>query len=174
MKHFFRLFLGIIILFFFQTHAFCAENVRIGVIDIQKLQQNSSSFQKIKKALEKKFQVLQRKLEKERAEIKKLEESLKKQSMMLSLDARMEKRRELEKKIRYFKYLQNESAQEAKYMEMEARRKVIKAVEKVVDRIAKKKRYTMIVEKRTVGLVYYNNTIDITDEIIKAYDKLKK
>jgi Skp family chaperone for outer membrane proteins len=32
----------------------------------------------------------------------------------------------------------------------------------------------MIMERRTIGLLYYDNAIDITDQVIKAYDQLKK
>jgi outer membrane protein len=174
MKKCFGLFVVIIFVVCFQTHAFCADTYKIGVIDVMKLQEKSKSFQKVRKALREKFVALEKKLEKERNEVIKLEQELKKQNMMLSLDAREDKRKDLEKKMRHFRYLQNETAEEAKSLELEARKKVIKEIEKVVDKIGKKKGYVIILERRTVGLIYYKDAIDLTDEVTEAYDKAMK
>ena len=100
-----------------------------------------------------------------------LEDELRKQSMMLSLDAREDKQKQLEKKSRYFKFLQNEYTQEMKDAELEARRRVTKEVAKAVKDIGKKKGYLVILDKGTLGLLYAEETIDITDEVIRAYDR---
>lgn len=171
MKKIFGLFVGFIFVFSFLTNAFCEETYKIGVIDVLKLQEESKAFQKIRQDLKEKFVALERKLEKERNEVLKLEEELKKQSMMLSLDAKQDKRRDLEKKMRRFKFLQNETAEEAKALELDTRRDVIKKIENVVDKIAKKEGYSIILERRTVGLIYYKDAIDLTDKVTKAYDK---
>jgi outer membrane protein len=171
MKKFFVLFVGITFILFSLTHAFCADNGKIGVIDVMKLQEKSKAFQKVRKGLQEKFVAMEKKLEKERNEVIKLEQELKKQSMMLSLDAKEDKRQDLEKKIRRFKFMQSETAEEAKALELEARKKVIKEIEKVVDKIGKKEGYVIILERRTVGLIYYKDAIDLTDEVTKAYDK---
>ena len=47
-------------------------------------------------------------------------------------------------------------------------------LKKVVAKIAKDEGYTLIFEKRGVGLVFASDAIDITDKVIKAYDRLKK
>lgn len=167
----FGLFVSITFMFFFLTPVFCADPVKIGVIDVLKLQEQSKAFQKIRQDLKKKFDVLEEKLNKEREEVIKLEQELKKQSMMLSLDAKQDKRRDLEKKMRRYKFLQNETAEEAKALEMDARKEVIKRIEKVVDKIAKNEGYTIILERRAVGLIYYNDAIDLTDKVTAAYDK---
>jgi len=104
--------------------------------------------------------------------VAKLDEELKKQSMMLSLDAQEDKKRELEKKQRQFKFMYDEFSQEMKDTEMEAIKKVMKELEKVVEKIGEKEGYTIILERRTLGLLYFNNTIDLTDRVTDAYDKL--
>jgi outer membrane protein len=174
MKKLFGLFVGFIFVFSFLTNAFCEETSKIGVIDVLKLQEESKAFQQIRQDLKEKFIALEKKLEKERDEVLKLEEELKKQSMMLSLDAKQDKRRDLEKKMRRFKFLQNETAEEAKALELDARRDVIKKIENVVNKMAKKEGYSIILERRTVGLIYYKDAIDLTDRVTKAYDKEMK
>jgi outer membrane protein len=94
--------------------------------------------------------------------------------MMLSLDAQEDKQRELDKKRRYYKYLQDDFSQEIKTLEVETIKKTMKELETVVKGIAQKKGYTLIFERRTLGLMYYDPSVDITEEIIKGYDKIKQ
>jgi outer membrane protein len=122
-------------------------------------------------ALKKKFDDMQQKLNDERNALSKLDEEFKKQSMMLSLDAQEDKKRELEKKQREYKFLYDEYTQEMKDTEVEAMKKIMKELQKILDKIGEKEGYTIILEQRTVGLMYFNKALDLTDRVIDAYDK---
>jgi len=162
------------ILSFLPSTVLGAEITKIGVVDILKFQQNSRAFQKTRGVLKNKFDAMQRKLDEEKRALIKLEEEFKKQSMMLSLDAREDKKKELEKKRRYYKYLHDDFTQEWKDAEIEATKKIVRELEKVFDRIGDKEGYLLIIRKRTPGLIYYKDNIDITDRITEAYDRMKQ
>jgi len=170
MKRIGLLFICFSVLFCFQQESARAETVKVGVLNMKRLQQNSAKFQKIREELKEKFNALQKKLDAERAQISKIEEELQKQSMMLSLDAKEGKEMELGKRSRHYKYMYEEVTQEMKNAEYEATRKVGKEIEKIVEKIAQTEGYSLILEEGTVGLVYYNNALDITDRVTKAYD----
>jgi outer membrane protein len=172
MKRLLCLFLGLSIVFLFQSSQAASQSTKIGVVDLDKFQKNSKVFQKAAAGMKQKFEDLQKKLDEERAAVTRLEEDFKKQSMMLSLDAQEDKKRELEKKRRYYKYLYEEYTQQMKDSEMEAIRKIMKELEKVVEKIGEQEGYTVILERRTLGLVYYNKAVEITDRVIEAYDKM--
>ena len=174
MKKLLILMVGVVLILGFQHQAFCAGSNKFGVVDIEKFQEQSKSFQNIKEDLQQKFTSLQKKLDEKRDELIEIENELKKQSMMLSLDAKEDKAKELEKKRRHFKYLADDFTQEMKQAQLEARQSLGKELEKVVEKIGKKEGYTLIMERRTVGLVYFDNALDITDQVIKEYDKMKK
>jgi outer membrane protein len=154
-----------------QPTTLAAQTVKVGVVDLQKLQKNSKAFQKASLGVKKKFDDMQQKLNDERNALAKLEDEFKKQSMMLSLDAQEDKKRELEKKQRQFKFMYDEYSQDMKDTEMEAIKKVMKELEKIVEKMGEKEGYTIILERRTLGLLYFNNTIDLTDRVTDAYDK---
>ena len=172
MKGLIGVLLGLLTMVFLQPAPLAAQNVKVGVVDLQKFQKNSKAFQKASVGVKKKFDDMQLKLNDERNAVGKLDEELKKQSMMLSLDAQEDKKRELEKKQRQFKFMYDEFSQEMKDTEMEAIKKVMKELEKIVEKIGEKEGYTIILERRTLGLLYFNNTIDLTDRVTDAYDKL--
>ena len=172
MKGLIGVLLGLLTMVFLQPAPLAAQNVKVGVVDLQKFQKNSKAFQKASVGVKKKFDDMQQKLNDERNAVGKLDEELKKQSMMLSLDAQEDKKRELEKKQRQFKFMYDEFSQEMKDTEMEAIKKVMKELEKIVEKMGEKEGYTIILERRTLGLLYFNNTIDLTDRVTDAYDKL--
>jgi outer membrane protein len=163
--------LALLTIVFLQPAPLAAQTVKIGVVDLQKLQKNSKAFQKASAAVKKKFDDMQQKLNDERNALTKLDEEFKKQSMMLSLDAQEDKKRELEKRQRQFKFMYDEFTQEMKETEMDAIKKIMGELEKIVGKMAEKEGYTIILERRTLGLLYFNNTIDLTDRVTEAYDK---
>jgi len=173
MKQLLRFTVGMLIIFFFQYNAIGADTSKIGVVDIQKFQNNSSKFQKSSAGLKQKYEAMQKKLEGERTALRNLEEEFRKQSMMLSFDAKEDKKRELEKKSRYYKYLYDDYTQEMKYAEQEATQKIGKELEVIVQKIGEKQGYVLIIKKGTPGLIYFNNAIDMTDLVIKDYDAAK-
>jgi outer membrane protein len=154
-----------------QPAPLAAQAVKIGVVDLQKFQKNSKAFQKASLGVKKKFDDMQQKLTEERGAVAKLDEELKKQSMMLSLDAQEDKKRELDKKQRQFKFMYDEFTQEMKETEIDTMKKIMKDLEKIVEKMAEKETYTIILERRTLGLLYFNAAIDLTDRVTEAYDK---
>lgn len=169
MKKLFSVALVIGLFLILQQTAFC--NDKIGVVDMQVFQEKSKAFAVHRAKLKEKFESLQKKMEQERENLRKAEEEFRKQMMMLSLDAQEDKRRELEKKQRRYKYINNEYVQEMKEAEADATRTVGMEIGKVVEKIGKAKGYTIIIEKRAIGLIFWDDSIDITDEVIEAYDK---
>ena len=122
----------------------------------------------------KKLEDLQKKLDGEKKELLDLEEDFKKQSMMLSLDAQEDKKRELDKKKRYVKYIFEEYSQQMKDAEFEAAQQFMKEIKESVRRIAEKEGYIMVFEKRTPGLIVYDDKIDITDAVAREHDAQKR
>jgi outer membrane protein len=151
-----------------------AADLRIGVVDVKEFQEKSVAFQKIREQLKGKFEALQRKLEEEKEALMKLEEDFRKQSMMLSLGARDDKRNELEKKRRYYKYLYEDLSEQMKDAERDATRRVLQELEDVVNQIAAQEGFTLIMERNSPGMIYVDEAVKITDRVIQAYDNANK
>ena len=147
---------------------------KIGVLDLQRCFMESIEGKKIIQELRKKKDALQKRFDKKQNAFLKLQEELKKQSMMLSADARLSKEREFERMRRELKYTYDDLIGEMRQAEMEAKKVVFKEMEKVINEIGKKGDYFLIMERRAGGIMYYGKAVDITDEVIKAYDLRKK
>ncbi len=90
---------------------------------------------------------------------------------MLSEDAREKKERELRIEIGDFKALQKKYAEEFKETEGKLIVDIQKGLIELVNEFGKKGGYLLILEKREAGVLYFPQTIDITDVIIEQYNK---
>lgn len=174
MKYFLRFIPALMMLFFLHANALGAGSPKIGVLNMQKFQANSKSMKKQTDKLQQKYETMKNKLEGEVKALQKLEEEFKKQSLMLSLNAQEGKKREVERKKRYIQFLRNDFTQEMKQTDLENSKRILKELEKIVGKIAKDEGYTLIFERKGVGLIYAAEAIDITDQVTKAYDRLNQ
>ncbi len=170
MKLFGRLTLAFFFFSLFCGSAFAAP-AKIGIVDMEKFRKQSVSFQKTYAKMKKKADSMQAKLDQEKKALERMEQDFDKQKLMLSLDAQGDKQLALEKKKRYYKYLYDDFSFEMKAAEVETQKRIGTVLNTIVRKIGEKEGFTLIMEKRVPGLIYYNNVIDITDKVVQIYDK---
>jgi len=90
--------------------------------------------------------------------------------MMLSAEKRKEKESDYQKKVRDFKIFVSDSEKDMKAMEGEFLKKMLKDLEAVTSEFGKNGNYQLILEKRS-GIIFAEDSKDVTDALIKAYDK---
>ncbi len=169
MKNFFPFVFVIMIVLGFQHSAQAQNALKIGVVDIQKIQEESLAFEKERNKLKQVLEVKQKELVAEENALRKLQEDYQKQSMMLSLEAQEEKKREYDAKSRYYQYLKDDFTATAQQLQASAVTRLQIELSGVIRDIGLKGNYTIIVEKRAT--LYHEGVIDITPEVISAYDK---
>jgi outer membrane protein len=148
--------------------AFAISQVKIGVVNAQEILQKTKKGVEIQKRLEQLQQKKQNELQSKQEEIKKLEKEV--LSPALNQETREKKTLELQTKRknlkRYIEDAQNEiqRASRGELVELE------KAVMPLIDQIGKSKGFTIIFDITRPGIVYYDQAIDVTAEVIKAFD----
>ncbi len=143
----------------------------IAVINMQKVVRKSAAGRKAMEKLNKKFEKLQSELKKKQEEIKAFKEDLEKKGPLMSEEARAEKEREYKKMVRDFKEQSDDAQYEMRQAESKLMEPIFKVIENLVNRIGKEKGYALILEKNMPGVYYTGPGVDITDDVIKAYDK---
>jgi outer membrane protein len=151
-----------------------ADAVKIGIVDLQKCILDSIEGKRARSELQQKKDSMQKKLDERQNKLLELKKELEKQSMMLSLEAKEDKAKEFERQRREFKYFYDDITNQMRKAEAEVRKRLLGDLEKVVGDIGVKGQFTMIFERRSSGIMYHIKAIDITDEVIKAYDLTKK
>ncbi len=145
--------------------------IKIAVIDMQRVVRNSRPGKRVMERLNKKFESLQKKLEEKRKEIRAFKQDLERKAPLMSEDARIEKEREYKKKLRDFKDQSDDAQFEMRQEESKCMDPILKEIQKVVGQIGERDGYGLILEKNMPGIYYINPHIDISDQVIKAYDR---
>jgi len=164
----------LILLCFLPVSAIGADSVKIGTVDLQRCIMESIEGKKVKNELQKKKNSMQAKLDERQNKLLKLKNEIEKQSMMLSMDAKEDKAKDFERQRREFKYFYDDINNQMRKAETEVKKVLLEDLEKVVKDIGDKGNFTLIFERRSGGIMYMQKTVDITDEVIKAYDLTKK
>lgn len=166
-----------IITIFFVLFAFlnlqAADVVKIGLVDFQKVLDNSTAGKAAQAEINKKGETMEAEIRKMGEEVEALKNNLEREALVMSREAREEKERELRIKISDLRVLQNRHMQTFQETERELVQKIQKEVMDLVREIGAKEGYQLILERRESGAVYFINSMDITDQIIAAYNNKK-
>ena len=151
-----------------------AADLKIAYVDIQKAVNDSNAGKEAKKAITKDVEKFQRLVADKQKELQTLKESLDKQILMLTPDARANKEKEYQNKLREFQRWGEDTQNEVNQKRMEMERNISAALIKVIQKIGADEGYTVILERNENIVLFASKSIDITDRVIKAYDAQKK
>ncbi len=162
------LFLGLLC---FVSFAEAADVAKIGVVDFQKILQNSSAGKYAQAEINKKGKQMESELAKKGAGIEERKKQIEKESLVMSKEMREEKQREIRIQINDLKVMQKRYTREFKAFENRLVQRIRKDVIKIVNEMGKSGGYLMIVEKKTGEVIYIPTSVDVTDAFIQNYNK---
>jgi len=146
-------------------------NVLVGLVDIQKIMTNIEQGKDVQKKLEKSFNDKKAVLKKDEEKIKKAQEDYKKQSMVLADSARLTKEREIQELMMKLQNKTMEYQKEIQKMEQDLKKPILEKLRPLIDEVSKTNGVSMTFELSAAPIVYAENKKDLSDEVIKAYDK---
>ena len=151
-----------------------AEELKIGVVDLQKAMELSEAGQKAKAMFQKKVDRVQADLKAKQDELALLKEELDRQSVLLSDEARMEKQSSYQLGLKDFKRLYEDAQEELRREDAKLSEKILKDLQAVIEDYGKKNKFDLIMEKTQSGLLHRNSKLDVTSAIILLYDESKQ
>ncbi len=163
-----KLILGLMLL----TFSFPSfSSVLIGLVDIQKIITTIKEGKNVQKSLEKSFNEKKAVLKKDEEKIKKAQEDYKKQSMVLAEAARATKERELQEMMMKLQNKTMEFQREIQKMEQDMKKPILDKLRPIIDEVSKESKVAMTFELSAAPIVYAESKKDLTEDVIKAYDK---
>lgn len=146
-------------------------DTKIGYIDMQKAIQETGNGKKAKKELEDEFNKKKKELEKMEADIKKKGEDFEKRSGVMNEDARNKKQAELNADMRKYQETAGKAQMEIQKRERDLTQPIVTKLREILEGIAKKDDYTVILEKAENSVMWAKKDIDLTERVVKEYDK---
>ncbi|UCE78713.1 MAG: OmpH family outer membrane protein [Nitrospiraceae bacterium] len=168
MKKVFCLFM--LITLFMSVQPLYAADMKIGFVNLIKALNESESGKKAKTDLEFLINAIQKKVDEKGKTIEQLRADLEKQSSVLSEESRKSKEAELERLLRDYQRLVTDSQNDVKKKEGEFTANIIKELRKIIKKIGEEQGYTFILENTDGMVLYSQEALDLTDEVLKRYN----
>ena len=147
-----------------------AQTVKIGFVDLQRVLVGSKRGQEVLANLQAEKDAKQREIQAQEKEIRQIEVNLEKQRDAITEDARKDREREIRDRTRDLRRTVEDLDRSFSERGRDLQQRLVQEVATVVRDYGKEKGYLLIMEKRLSGVLYGSEAVDLTDEVIAAYD----
>lgn len=145
--------------------------IRVGYVDLQQALNSSSAGEKAKDSFKAEVERMEQVLEKRRAKVEKLKGELEKKALLLRDDERVALQRDYRQELRDFERLYKDSQEELKIRDRELTARILVELRQIVNAIGEQGDYSVILEGNNTVVLYGSKSIDLTEAVIKAYNK---
>ena len=145
--------------------------VVVGKVDIQKVLVTVNQGTAVRDQLKKSFDEKQKVLKDDEDKIRKLQDDYSKKASVLNEKEKAKKEKEIQDKIIAIQQKTQSYQKEIQDMEQKLKTPILENVKKIVDDVAKDAGVDMVYEAATAPILYAKEEKDLTDEVVKMYNK---
>jgi|SRR5579863_2300676 len=167
MRH--RLIIGVVLLAMAAAGTARAD-VRLAYVDIQRALNECRAGKQAKTDFRTRIEHLQSQLQREQEDVEGLKRQLEQKGALMQPDQRQNLEDDYAKKLRQFQDDYKNSRDELQQRDNEVTGAIVRDLATVVRQLGEKNGYTMVMEKGS--LLWAIPSIDITDQVIRAYDAM--
>ena len=151
-----------------------ADKVKIGIVDFKELVDNSEAGSLVKTEIKEKSEAFRSELNKNQADLKKMQQTYKRESVLWTEAQRREKQKFFQIELNRLKKLQLQKTKEFNEFRAELFNELKEKLVNYLETKGKDQGYALIMEKHTGEVLYADPSFDITQDILKQYDNIAK
>ncbi|MEE9501415.1 MAG: OmpH family outer membrane protein [Candidatus Aminicenantaceae bacterium] len=163
----------LVVLAILVTLGYSQQAVKIGVVNSQDVLEKSAEGKRVMAQIQDKDKQNQSRLGTLDEEIRKLETRINTQRLTLTNEAMMQLSSDLEKKRTERKRFGEDSLREMQEFTGRLFQRVQTELLPIIEQVGKEKNLDIILDLARSGAIYFNPTIDLTQEVITKYDASK-
>lgn len=152
------------------TPLFAADPAAIGYVDMQQVIERSKLGQKAHATLKEQFAEPQEALAKEEQAILQLQESTDRDSALMSEEELTKRKNEIKERVQKIQRSATTAQQELAREQAKLGAGIITPAKDVITKLAKEKGLGAVFERNQSGLLYIEDGLNLTDEVIKRLD----
>ena len=145
--------------------------VSVGKVDVQKVLITVNQGTAVRDQLKKSFDEKQKVLKDEEEKIKKLQDDYSKKASVINDKEKAKKEREIQEKIIAIQQKTAGFQKEIQDMEQKLKTPILERVKGIVDEVSKSADVDIVYEAATAPILFAKTEKDLTDEVVKAYNK---
>lgn len=147
---------------------------KIAIVSINRALNQSEAGKKSMNTIKNDINAKKKKLDAMKANLKKMRDEIEKQKNILSKEALQTKMSEIQTKFMELQQKAQQYDQELKQKEAEAVQKISTELSEMALSMAKKEKYDLLLENSQGQVMYAPNAKDLTDDLIKAYNRKRR
>ena len=169
-----RLWIGLVVVLMLVATPVVAAEMKVAFVDLQKALMECDAGQAAKVSMGQRVKEFQTTAQQRQEVLKKLNQELEKKRLMLSAEAKAEKERDYQQQTKDFQRFIKDAQEELQQEEARLGRNILEGLSKVIKALGDKEAYTLVLERSNGALLYADDSIDLTDKVIAAYNKAYK
>ncbi len=143
---------------------------KVAIVDLNRLLVESALGKASQTRLQEYFEAKQNELAQEYQALQREQGSLENQRSVLSMDAYTTRRNDLEQRMLRFRQRSEEAEATFKQMQTDETQGFLSQMAPIIKAIGDEGSYTFILRRTAPAVLYYNPTVDITDEVLRRLD----
>ncbi len=143
---------------------------KIGIIDLQMVIANSKAGKAAKSAFEAEFKQKQQIIESKSSQLEAMKNEFIQNGPVMNEVTRKQKAEQIDQLDKELQRSRADFRDELQKRDYELLEKILKDLDGILQSIGKSGGFTLIIEKTEGGVIYATPTIDITQQVIQAYD----
>jgi outer membrane protein len=147
-----------------------AEAGPIGYVDMQVLLDKSKMGQQAQQSLKEKFAPKQQELAEEEQSIRQLQQTLERDGPLMSKEESEKRKAEVQERIRAFQLKAAKAQQELVQEQGKVGKEIFVPAQAIIAAVAKDKQVSVVFERQQSGLIYIDESLDLTAEVVKRLD----
>jgi outer membrane protein len=147
---------------------------KVGYVDMQSALVQTDEGKRELAKMKKDFDVKQTKLDTLQADLKKLKDDFDKQAAMLNADAKAKKQAELQAKFMQVQQTYANMQTELGEKQQGVTKGIFQKMKAIIDKIGDREGYTLILDRTENNVLYYKRHMDVTDEVVRAFNAQNK
>jgi len=148
--------------------SWAAQAIKIGVVDVQQVLNQSQRGQAVKQKLEQERLGRQKDLDARQQELVKLQAEYEKQAPVLSEQAKREKKEAVERRFRDSRRVAEDANRDFEKKVREAEMETTREIFAVIQEYGKDQGFSVVLERSSI--IFGAPAVDVTADIIKRYD----
>ncbi|MEW6456116.1 MAG: OmpH family outer membrane protein [Acidobacteriota bacterium] len=160
-------------IFLFVTFYTFPQEIKIAVVNSGRILEESIPGKEVVAQLKNFSEQKQKEINTKSQELQRLRDRLATQRFSLSPDAQEKLANEIEQKDTALKRLMEDAQRDFDSLQAKLFTKIQNEVTPIISNLGKEKGYAIVFDLRGLPIIYYDEKIDITDEVIKRYNQSK-
>jgi outer membrane protein len=165
---------SVFLLLTFLSPAFGAEASSIGYVDMQRVLEQSEMGKQANETLKQKFGPSQQALAEEEQAIRQLQQKTSRDAALMSQEELDKRTSEIQERLRQLQQKAMATQQELAKDQAQLGNEVIKPAQEVIAELAKEMKLSAVFERAQSGLLYIQDELNLTDEVIKRLNARTK